>query len=115
MKFQRNLAIAAGILCAVAVLGGALKLPYGFYTLLRCVVSGVAIYLLVSCRERMVEGQKFGLIIAAIVFNPVLPVGLGRNLWKLVDLGTAFFYIWVAQTLLRAGNDGNGNSGDIEN
>jgi hypothetical protein len=31
------------------------------------------------------------LIIAAIVFNPVLPVGLGRNLWKLVDLGTAFF------------------------
>jgi len=64
---------------------------YGFFTLLRLVVFGTTVYLswLAYRSERQSWIWLFGFI--ALVFNPLIPLHLGRGLWKVIDLLVAVF------------------------
>ena len=77
-------------LMLVAALG---DLPYGFYVLLRWVVCGLA--LLLAFHEHELRGAASGwqvvLVILAILFNPLFPVGLSRAEWAPIDVGAALF------------------------
>jgi len=67
--------------------------PYGFFTLLRLVVFGTTVYLtwLAHKSQRQIWIWTFGFI--ALVFNPLIPLYLGRDLWMVVDLLVALFLI----------------------
>ena len=72
-----------------------LPLPYGFYTVLRIVVCIVACYLAYFeyGRASKVSGWSVFLIVLAIVFNPLIPIYLTREIWALIDIGAAIALI----------------------
>ena len=72
-----------------------LPLPYAYYEFLRVTVTGAAAYVAV----RMVKLDRhniavlFGLI--ALLFNPIAPVYLSKQVWIIFDLMAALIFIGV--------------------
>jgi len=67
--------------------------PYGYYTLLRLVVSGTSIYLAWSARQVNKEGWLWAMGFVALLFNPIIPVHLDKFTWGAIDLGIAILFI----------------------
>ena len=68
-----------------------LPLPYGYYTLLRIVVCGAAAYLAFheyGVRES-VTAWAIGLGFLSVLFNPLIPVHLSREVWAPIDVVAA--------------------------
>lgn len=65
-------------------------MPYGFYTLLRLVVTAAAVILTRHALSRPVRpfwAAAFCFI--ALLFNPVMPVHLTREIWFFIDFAIA--------------------------
>jgi uncharacterized membrane protein YccC len=73
--------------------------PYGYYQLLRFVVCGVSAYVAFMAYT----GQKtwatylFGLF--AVLFNPLIPIHLSRELWRPIDVICATLLIFSVVAL----------------
>ena len=93
MKVGKNKNIAIIISVILLFLAMIEGWPYGFFTLLRLVVFGTTGY--ISWLAYKTEQQSwtwiFGFI--ALVFNPIIPLHLGRDLWMVIDLLVAVFLI----------------------
>lgn len=77
-------------IAAIAMLLWALgEHSYGYYTLVRWVVFGVAGYLSFSAARRAAAGWAWLFGVTALLFNPLWPVLLGREIWRVVDLVVA--------------------------
>ena len=63
--------------------------PYGYYTLLRWVTSGVSVYCLILAIPSKRTGWSVTFGSMALLFNPVIPVHLDRGTWSLIDLAAA--------------------------
>ena len=65
------------------------QLPYGYYTLLRFVVCGVAGWsaYVAFGMEKLGWGWVLGGI--ALVFNPLIPIHLAREIWAPIDVAVA--------------------------
>lgn len=86
---SKNIAtIISVVLLILSVIG---RWPYGFYTLLRIIVFGTTVYLswLAYRNEKQSWAWVFGFI--ALIFNPLIPLYLDRDLWKAIDLIVAVF------------------------
>lgn len=83
-----NYKTACFISAALLILALA-DLPYGFYTFLRLVVCGTAAFgaFAAYVTDRGAWVVVLGLF--AILFNPVFPVYLGREVWAFIDIITA--------------------------
>lgn len=71
------------------------RLPYGYYTLMRIVVCEFAGYFAYVAWEEKVSASRswaivFGLI--AVLFNPIVPVYLKRAVWFDLDIGVAIIF-----------------------
>lgn len=89
---------------AVAILLVALfDMPYGYYTLLRLVVTLVSLltiwHAVAFSRPPLWVGV---LSLVAILFNPVVPVYLPRETWIFIDLAVAAVMALYAMTLPRS-------------
>ena len=62
--------------------------PYGYYILLRWVLCGVFAYLAFQAFEREREGLVWVLGITALIYNPIIPVHLNRELWSIINVIT---------------------------
>jgi hypothetical protein len=80
---------AARICAGVLLLWALARHPYGYYKLLRWVVCGVSAYSVFEAAELKKEGWAITFGIMALMFNPFIPVQLGRATWGLVDFGAA--------------------------
>ena len=78
----RTLALAASALLVLALA----DLPYGYYTFLRIVVCATAVFGAFKATSINAEGWTLILGGIAVLFNPIIPIHLGRNVWALVDL-----------------------------
>ena len=72
-------------------------LPYGYYTLLRLVVTGCAGFISYQSYEKKSKAWLaiFGFI--ALLFNPIIPVHLDRETWAIIDMicaGVFVFHWW---------------------
>lgn len=65
---------------------------YGFYTLSRCLVTVAAVVNAVFLFKRK-PGLAWTNVAIAILFNPVLKVSLGRELWVAADVAAVFILI----------------------
>ncbi len=88
----------------VFLLGALAPWPYGYFVFLRWVVCFAA--LMVAFRaheiERLWALWTFGLV--ALLFNPLIPIYLTRELWAPIDLLTAvLFAVAIASLRERAG------------
>lgn len=72
-----------------------MPLPYGYYTLLRLIVTIAGVFFAWSefqTHQRLtVWVLLFGFL--ALLFNPVIPVHLNREMWFVLDLGAAAIFI----------------------
>lgn len=87
------------IACAVALLLGAAPLPYGYYTLLRllaCITFGLAVFVAHS-RGSQVLPTVYG--IAALLFNPLVPVHFSKVVWASLDIVGAILLLASARIL----------------
>lgn len=63
-----------------------LPMPYGYYTFLRisiCIFSG---YLAYKTWQNNIQIWMWIFMCIAILFNPIIPIYLGRALWAFVDI-----------------------------
>ena len=76
---------------AAALLIAILPLPYGYYTLLRLVVCGATAFIAYQAygERGHVSGWVVVFGILALLFNPLIPVQLNRELWAPIDIGAA--------------------------
>ena len=75
-----------------------LPLPYGFYTLLRIVVTASAAFAAYYFFEKGDDSQS-GIILAliALLFNPLIPIHLDKAIWMPIDIGTAIYMYLVSK------------------
>ena len=81
------------LMAAVALFAAVIPIwPYGYYTLLRLVVTGFAIYGLVTA-PTLASGHRVALGFIALLFNPLAPVYLSRAAWLPIDLGVGLYFL----------------------
>jgi len=80
--------IASIVLLLLAIL----PLPYGYYTLLKLVVCFTAIFLVWFSYKRQRISWTWIMGFFILVFNPIIPIQFGRELWIFVDLITAVVF-----------------------
>ena len=77
-----------------------LPMPYGYYQLLRlisCVCCGLIAY---GFWQRQQQAWALAMGFVAILYNPVIKIALGREVWSVVNLISAGFMVaalWAAQ------------------
>ena len=78
--------VGAILLLAIA------DLPYGYYTLLRIIVTIVAgiTAFIASEQENQFWMILFGAI--AILFNPIIPIYLDKDVWVVIDVIVAVLF-----------------------
>jgi len=93
-KDQINLLKGAIIVSIVMLfLGIPTGWPYGYYTLLRWVVTASAIFAVYITYNLKKNVWVIPLIIVALVFNPLVPVYLAKETWVLIDFVSAIFFL----------------------
>jgi hypothetical protein len=91
-KFNIMPAIVASVLLLLTFFDW----PYGYYTFLRFIITGVAAYYgfyLYTVIEK--RGLWFwGLVVVTIIFNPLIPIYLGEKMiWSVIDIVVAIFFV----------------------
>ena len=84
--------IPAIFLCIVTFF----KFPYGIYTLLRIVVTLSSAFIIYNNYKKInsVNPTIVTFSIILIIFNPILPIRLNREMWLPIDLITAAIYFY---------------------
>ena len=72
------------------------KFPYGIYTLLRIIVTLSAAFIIYVNYKKInnVNSTIVLFSIILIIFNPVFPIRLNRELWLPIDLTAAAIYFY---------------------
>lgn len=72
-----------------------LDLPYGYYMILRFIVCGCCGYLAYAEYEEKQKTTKWVIVFAgiALLFNPFIPIHLGREAWTIIDPAVAALLI----------------------
>lgn len=81
------------IIVAILLFTGVFKLPYGYYTFLRLVVSFAAGFLTYL---NFKNNNKLWMIIfglTTILFNPVFPIYLNRSIWGVIDIVVGIIFL----------------------
>ena len=82
-------------IAAAVIAVGILPLPYGYYTFVRLVACGAFVW--VALDSFQANRTAMGAICAslALLFNPIIPVHLTREIWFPIDLGAAAFLTYL--------------------
>lgn len=74
------------VVAGCAAIVGALPLPYGYYPLLRWLVTVVAALGAVSAHAQDRKEWVWLLGATAVIFNPLFPPAFGKDAWAVIDL-----------------------------
>jgi len=83
------------IVAAVFLLLALLDWPYGYYQLLRLVVTGAAAWTAYIAYDAKKQWLMVIFIIIALLFNPLAPVHLDRETWAGIDILCAIAFLVV--------------------
>ena len=70
-----------------------LDMPYGYYQLLRVYIFCSSVYLAVQQNKSKQDIWFWGLVACALTYNPIIKLSLGKEIWPIVNVATAIFYI----------------------
>jgi len=91
-------------LVAVILLLAALRHnPYGYYIILRWVVCSIFAYCAVEAYKMKDEPWIWVFGVNAAVYNPIIPLHLGRTVWSVVNIVSAVLIIVSLFTLKQKG------------
>ena len=81
---------------AITLLLCLLPLPYGFYTLVRIITTVISGYLAYVYYSNSRKELALTFLIIAIIFQPLFKLGLGRDVWLVVDVAVAILLLVLA-------------------
>lgn len=85
------------VLLLLGIIGG---LPSDFYFILRWVICGSGIYYGLTLNKIKSNNITSPLLFfISIVFNPIIPFYLGRELWLLVDAFTFIIFTYMLRSI----------------
>lgn len=85
------------IITTIALLAAILPLPYAYYQLLKWLVSIGSVCIAYSFHQNKVQNVDMYLFIAiAILFNPIKPIYLTREIWSGIDVIVAGYFGYKA-------------------
>ena len=99
---------------AIVALIGLMPMPYVGYTLVKIgVASGCLLAITKVSEVKLLEvNANIWLVGIAVLYNPILPIYLTRNIWIFLDIVTAIILIYLAKKL--ANNDDSNDFSIIE-
>ena len=81
-------------ICAGFLLLAVAELPYGYYTLLRLVVTIGAVLVVYNEYSKQLNFWVISFGIIALLFNPIFPIHLrDKELWAIIDVLCAIIFI----------------------
>lgn len=100
-KLKTAFWLVPGVMLVLAPLGW----PYGYYSILRVVVTVCAVFLTLRAREQKQQYWPWLFAGVALLFNPINPLGIGRELWGPIDLLCAVMFVlhWRTQGAVSEG------------
>lgn len=87
------------IVSAMLLLGAA-PLPYGYYMLLRLVACGFFVWAAVIAREQSNQYLPWVFGFLALLFNPIIKIHLPKEIWAVIDIGSAIFILLMKSKLI---------------
>ncbi len=85
------------LVTSVAVVIGLGDLPYGYYTLLRLMISGFSLFLLLGDMPIGVAWQRWLTGACAVLYNPIVPLRIGdKGIWIVLNLLTVAWFWFIA-------------------
>lgn len=81
--------LVLGVIASVVLLGALGSWPYGYYRFLRWVVCIAAVVMAFGAYARRMLWAVWLLGFIALLFNPLAPVHLTRDVWRPIDVATA--------------------------
>ena len=70
-------------------------LPYGYYILLRLVVTAISLYVAFGlCKKDSVN--FWVMLFIALLFNPLIPINLSKDMWMLTNIIIGSYFITTA-------------------
>ena len=89
-------------LIAAGMLFGALgRWPYSYYIVLRWVTCAAAVVVVYHGHVYRKPWAIWVFIFIAALFNPILPVHLTREAWRIIDLAAATTFVAAAFTITK--------------
>lgn len=70
-----------------------LNLPYGYYEMLRIVITVYAAFFAFKLSAAKQNGLMLIMIAILILFNPISPMHLDKGLWMLLDIVSAVIFL----------------------
>lgn len=74
-----------------------LPLPYGYYMLLRLVTTIVFAWAAFISYEKSHPTMPWLYGLVALLFNPLIPIHLDKELWMVIDIGIGIFLLTTKQ------------------
>jgi len=94
LNTNRSIKLALSLLTIVLLFSAVLERQgHAFFTLLKLVVFCSSIYFSWLAYQTKQNFWMARFIIIAFVFNPIIGFHLGKDLWQLLDVVVAIFYI----------------------
>lgn len=84
------------IIGAVVLLLCILPLPYGFFTIVRVVITFISLYFAYEYFTNNKKGLVLTFAIIAVLFQPFVKLPLGREVWLVVDIIVAILLLFLA-------------------
>lgn len=69
-----------------------LDMPYGYYQLLRVCIFCTSAYIAVQQNDSNEKFWMWGFVACALIYNPVIKLSLGREIWPFVNVATVGLY-----------------------
>lgn len=73
-----------------------MPMPYGYFKLIRVVATVVFAYMTYQYFFQKQQALFLVSIILVILFQPLIKIHLGREMWNMVDIGVAGFLLFLA-------------------
>ncbi len=84
--------IITTIIVSVLLLIAILPLPYGYYTFLRWATCSMAAYIAYVSYQRGAKWLLWIFVPIAVLFNPILPIHLSKEIWQPIDFASAIIF-----------------------
>ena len=94
-----NLPSQAYLVIGLVALIAAAPMPYGYYTLVKILVCGfsaVLAYRNYKAADDKLAAWVWVFLIIAIIFNPLIPLHMQKEVWMVVDTVTGVLFLWLA-------------------
>ena len=80
------------LITALMLMGAFAPLPYWYYQFLRWGVCGVSVFLAISAYRWNKAWATWLFGVVAVLFNPIDPIPLTREIWQPIDLAAALLF-----------------------